>query len=217
MKNKKVLAVIGVLVLLIGFYGAYRVYAHFKRLSVAPSGQTQTTGTVTTAGAAGSLRDLIAKGVPQSCTFSTDRSQGTVYVDKGKVRGDLNTTVDGQSVKSHMIVMNNTNYIWSDDRKTGIKMSFDPNATPAATSGTPSTSTSGTFDASVNMNYKCSAWVVDASQFTLPADVNFSTFAVPSQSSQASPAGGSASSQCSYCDSLTGDSKAQCLAALKCK
>src|ERR1035437_9338850 len=107
--NKKVLAIVAILVVLVGGYGAYRVYKHFKRLA-APVVQTQTSGTSETPS---SLKDLLSKGIAQSCTFSSDASSGTVYVSSGKVRGDFGTTVDGNVTKSHMIVDGNTSYIWT--------------------------------------------------------------------------------------------------------
>jgi Tfp pilus assembly protein PilX len=218
--NKKIVTVIVVLlVLAIGAYGVYRVVKHFKRTSsptseteVQPSGSAETPS---------SLRDLIAKGISQSCTYSTDKSQGMIYLGDGKIRGDFNVTTvdaDGQSqtTSSHMIIMNNTNYLWTEASSTGIKMSFDQNATPAPiTSNTPTNS----FDANALNNYKCSPWVIDQSLFTLPAGVNFRSFNLPSPAAVGSgaPSTGTNSSQCSYCDSLSGDSKAQCLSALNCK
>ena len=205
--NKKVIIVVAVLILLL--VGGYFFMARRPALVVTP-GNTQEQATTPS-----SLRDLIAKGTSQSCTYSTDKSQGTIYLSGGKIRGDFNITAgeaNGQTTISHMIIMNNTNYLWTEGGKTGIKMSFDQNATPApVTANTPT----NTFDANALNNYKCSAWVADESLFTLPAGVQFMTFAAPAAG--ASPSTGSNSSQCSYCDSLTGDSKTQCLTALNCK
>lgn len=186
---------------------ALAVLAYFflvaKRPAVAPainpSGNTEEESSSPT-----SLKDLLSKGIAQSCTFKSEGSTGTIYMSGGKVRGDFDATVEGQTMKSHMILESNTSYIWSDGSKTGIKMSFDPDATtPSATTGTQS----GGFDASTQMNYKCGAWIPDASFFTLPAGVSFTSFDAPTTGTN---------SQCSYCDSLSGDSKSQCLTALKC-
>lgn len=162
---------------------------------------------------ASSLKDLIMKGIPQSCTFSGEGNEGSVFVSGKKVRGDFNTTTEGKMTTSHMIIDGNTSYMWMDDQKEGFKMSFDTsaeNATPA-----PGETTSGeSFDANANMDYKCSPWLEDSSKFALPSGVTFTSFAIPSAQPGAS---GSDSSQCSYCDSLTGDSQSQCLTALNCK
>lgn len=154
-----------------------------------------------------SLKDLISRGIAQSCTFSNDSTSGTVYVSSGKVREDFTATTDGKETKSHIIVDGNTSYMWTEGSKTGFKMTFDVNATPSAKT---STSQNGSFDASANINYKCGVWIVDSSLFALPTGVQFTSFG-------STPATGSNSSQCSYCDSLSGDSKTQCLSALKCK
>lgn len=202
--NKKAIIIAVVLILLL--IGGY--FLMKKRPAPSPVAQPTSQEKATSPS---SLKDLISKGIAQSCTFSNEGSTGTVYVSGGKVRGDFDTTVDGKVTKSHMIVDGNTSYIWSDGQTTGVKMTFDASATPSAT-GT--TSTAGSFDASANMNYKCGVWLADSSMFVLPVGVQFMSFGTPTG---ASPAAGSNSSQCSYCDSLTGDSKAQCLTALKCK
>lgn len=214
--NKKTLVTIGILVLIVvGAYGAYRVYKHFARLSATPSVQTAT-GT-SQPSALTSLKDLITKGVAQSCTYTTDKSDGMIYMSGGKVRGDINTMLGSVTTKAHMIIMNNNFYIWTDGMSTGFKMAYDMNATPVP-GATPSTvqSIQQSFDANTNMNYKCSTWVADEGKFTLPGGVTFASFKAPSQVAPSQGTSGS-SSQCSYCDSLSGDSKTQCLTALKCK
>lgn len=202
--NKKVWALAAILVVIAG------VWYYMKNKNVVNT-PTQNPAASAQPSTVGSLRDLISKGIAQSCTFSADRTNGSVYVAGKSVRGDFETAVDNAAVKSHMIVKDNTSYIWSDGKNVGIKMSFDPSATPGATSAT---SSSGSFDPGVNMNYKCSTWVTDNSKFDLPTGVTFSTFAMPS--SAAPGATGTSSSQCSYCNNLSGDDKTQCLTALKC-
>jgi hypothetical protein len=216
MKNKKALAVIAVLIVIVGLYGAYRVYAHFKRLSTTPAGQTQTTAT-TAPETLGSLKDLIANGGSQTCTYSTDQSQGTVYMSGGKVDADIDTTVGSVVEKAHMIIANDSFYLWMDGKTSGYKMAYNPNTTPAP-AGAKTNNASGMLDPNTQMNFKCSSWLTDDSKFALPSGVTFSAISLPQAAPAAvgSPAAGGANSQCSYCDSLTGDSKTQCLTALKC-
>ncbi len=195
--NKKVLIVIGaVLLLLVGGY----FYMNSRKTAVTPET------------AATNLKSLIAKGVAQSCTYTNEGMSASVYISGGKVREDFDVTVDDKVMKSHVIVMDNTIYSWSDGQTMGMKMSYDPNATapPEAVSSDSSES----FDANADMDYKCSAWVVDNSKFTLPSNVTFSAFTAPVVPAQDTSEGSSA--QCSYCESLTGDDKTQCLTALKC-
>lgn len=170
--NKKTLITIGILVLIVvGAYGAYRVYKHFKRLSTTPS--TQTTAATEQPSTLASLKDLISKGVSQSCTYTTDKSQGTIYMSGGKVRADVNTTVGSVATKAHMIMMDNTSYVWTDEMSTGFKVAYDINATPVP-GASPST-IQETIDANTSMNYKCGVWVADASKFALPGGVTFRT------------------------------------------
>jgi hypothetical protein len=199
--NKKVVLIALVLILLLA--GGYFI---MKGRSKTPS----TLGTSQEESASTSLKDLISKGIAQSCTYSTEGTSGKIYVNDGKVRGDFETTSEGNTTKSHMIIDGSSSYIWSDGSTDGIKMTFDASATP---SGSATTSPAGSFDAAANMNYKCGVWIADASMFTLPAGVKFMSFGTDTG---VAPGTGSGSSQCSYCDSLTGDSKAQCLTALKC-
>ena len=199
--NKKILVIVVAALLLLG--GGY-FFLNSRKSITLPGSQTS---------APSSLKDLITKGIPQSCTFSGEGESGSVFVSGKKVRGDFDTTVEGKVTKSHMIVDGNTSYLWTDDQKEGFKMTFDVSAVDA--SPEPGTATSGeSFDANANMNYKCSPWLEDSSKFALPSGVTFTSFAMPSAQPGAS---GSGSSQCSYCDSLTGDSKTQCLTALNCK
>lgn len=204
--NKKVIIAVVVVILLA--VAGYLVFAKKNSSSsTTPPAATEQPQT------ASSLRDLIAQGISQSCTYSTDKSHGMIYLADGKIRGDFNVTSVGsngqtQTSVSHMIIMENTNYLWTEGMKTGVKMAFDQNATPApVTSNTPTNS----FDANALNNYKCSPWVADESMFTLPAGVSFMTIASPVTS-----AGGN-SSLCSKCDSLSGNNKIQCMAALNCK
>lgn len=204
MKKKLVIAVIAVLILIIGVYGIYRVVKHFRRLATTPTAQTQETP----APALKSLSDLLGLNVAQKCTFD----QGVIYVANGKVRGDYSYSVNGATTNSHMIVSGTTSYIWNDGATTGYKMSFSPSATPASSSG--ATSPSG-FDASKPANYVCGGWVEDDTLFALPKGVKFTD--ISSMIPSGTPGTSGSSSQCSYCNTLTGNSKTQCLAALKCQ
>jgi len=216
--NKKALTTLVVLlVLVIGVYGIYRVYHHFQRLSTPAGMQTTTSsGSAQPATTLGSLKDLMAKGGSETCSYSTDKSQGTVYMSGGKVSSDINTTVGSVVEKAHMIIANNFFYLWMDGKTTGYKMAYNPNATPVP-AGEKTNNASGMIDPNTQMNFKCNSWSVDSTKFDLPAGVTFSAISLPSQgASTGSPAAGGANSLCSNCDSLSGTEKTQCLTALKC-
>lgn len=219
--NKKLIVIVVAILAVLG--GGYYVYSSQKAGVGAPGTQSGKSNAVS------SLKDLIAKNIAQTCTYSNSEgdveNSGTMFMAGGKVRGDFETKMkDGKTTKSHMIVDGNTSYIWSDDSNMGFKSTFDEKAgttTSSKDSGTPAET--GSFDASAGMDYKCSPWSADASKFALPKGVTFQSFGVPPTapekgSTEPGAAGEkSNSSQCSYCDSLTGDSLSQCKAALNCK
>ncbi|HET7099481.1 MAG TPA: hypothetical protein VFI61_04595 [Patescibacteria group bacterium] len=210
--NKKVIIAVVVL-LLLAVAGV--AYSKMKSGGAVPGGTTA--GGVTSGSK--SLKDLLTSGVAQKCTYSTTTdnmtSSGTTYISNGKVRGDFSSTVSGKTTASHMIVDGKTNYIWTDGTKTGFKTTVEDSTTTTNTSG----NTSGEFgDLNQKSDYKCSAWVVDSSYFTPPADVAFSDFSALMNPSAVPTSGQSGNStQCSYCNSLTGSDKTQCLSALNCK
>lgn len=209
-KNAVIVTVVVVLVVLVGGY-------FFMKKS--PSKLSTTSNTASQDSSPKSLKDLLMSGIAQKCTFSsttdTGSSDGTTYMASGKVRGDFSMTTDSKTTKSHMIVDGKTSYIWTDGSMTGFKTTIpDETSTPSSqTTNTTVNNSASSFDQKAD--YKCQAWSVDQSLFTLPAGVTFKDMnaLIPSMPPTT---GGSNSSQCSYCNNLTGDSKVQCLAALKC-
>ena len=131
-------------------------------------------------GGSKSLKDLLASGVAQKCTYTTTMdtgsTEGTTYISGGKIRGDFSTTVSGKTTQSHMISDSKTSYVWTEGEKTGFKTTISEADTSEANSNdTPSNysgSTTGA-DLSQKADYKCAAWVVDGSVFTPPATVKF--------------------------------------------
>lgn len=168
-----------------------------------------------------SLKDLFASGISQKCTFMNNEGEtntrGTVYAANGKSRADFSSVTSGQTVNSHMIVDGKTNYVWMDGQNKGIKSTFDPNQT----SENPETAdTSKDTDLNKEVDYACTPWIPDESLFKIPSDVEFtdmSALLIPSQSAGSQGSQGKNSSQCAACDSLTGDTKTQCLSALNCE
>ncbi|KKT77471.1 MAG: hypothetical protein UW73_C0019G0006 [Microgenomates group bacterium GW2011_GWB1_44_8] len=183
--NKNLLIGVGVLLLL--GVGGYL----FMNKKSSPATQTQTSGPT-------SLKDLIVANIPQKCTFP----EGTVYISGGKFRGDF-------APNSHMISDSKTSYVWTDDQKQGFKMTIDADAKAEA----QAESDNGGVDVNEKLDYKCGAWLPDASMFNLPSGVDFTDFSALT----APAASGSTSVQCAVCASLTGDDKTQCLAVLNCK
>jgi hypothetical protein len=125
-----------------------------------------------------------------------------VYVASGKMRGDFSTVVNGQTNVAHMLIADNTMYTWIDGTDTGYKMSVEATA---GDSGSQSQ-----MDLNQPVDYDCGSWSPDQSAFNVPAGINFMT-------AGSFGTGAPDAAQCSTCDQLSGDAKAQCKAALKCQ
>ncbi len=193
--NKGIIAaIIAVIVIGIGIYMAMN----------APGSAPQEQATATSSPA--TLRELAASGTPQKCTFtSANSTSGTMYVAGGKVRGDFSAQVNGSAIMGHMIVMDNTSYVWMDGMSQGFKNSFDASAT--------TTTGSQGVNPDERVSYSCSSWSTDPSLFALPASVTFSAISSTSVKAGAGAVGAS----CGQCDLIPdAASKAQCKAALHC-
>lgn len=118
----------------------------------------------------GSLKSLLALESPQKCTVTSQvensESTGEVMIANGMMRGTFTSTANGQTITSHMIVKDNTNYVWSDAMEQGIKMALDASTAPAGENQQG-------VDVDQEYTYKCESWTEDATAFELPADVNF--------------------------------------------
>ncbi len=179
-----------------------------------------------------SLRDLLASGAPQTCSFSSSAANGgasgQIYVSGGHMRGDFTATAgSGQTVTSHMITDGQTAKMWSSQMPQGIKMAF------SAVGGQGSQA--GGVNPDAKANYSCSPWSGDPSEFVPPAGITFTDMsammqgALPGGPSGATlpksstgpnynPPSGGASAQCAQCNIIPDASaKAQCLSALHCQ
>lgn len=164
-----------------------------------------------------SLKDLIAKGSNQECTFSDTQAKtsGTVYFGKGTMRGDFNSETNGNTYTSHMINTGTDVYIWTDGQPGGFKASMD--AVEQASAGFDMQA----IDLNKQADYACQPWAIDSSKFDVPKAVQFTDMSsmmkmispVPSNAAvQITPG----SNACAACNNLPADVKAQCLTALSC-
>lgn len=215
--NKTVLVSVAIVLLLAIGGGAFFVMSTRSKTSVNPNrmeGNVEVTTGATGTVEQKSLKDLLALGQSQQCTFSDPSGNaGTVYIANAKMRGDFNTTTDGKVVASHMIVDQPTAYVWMDGQTTGFKMSLDTVKQPQGKTGN--------VDIDKKVDYTCESWSMDPTLFTLPSTVAFSdmgSFSVPSGAMEVSgtPASSSNAEQCAACNSLPAASQAQCKQALNC-
>lgn len=155
-----------------------------------------------------SLREFSMSQTPQKCTFtSMQGSQGTVYVANARMRGDFSAQVNGSAVMGHMVVKDNTSYVWMDGMSAGFKNSFDAVAEPGS-------ATDQGIRPDERVSYSCEPWTPDEAMFALPTAVTFSAIS-DMQVKAGAGAMGASCSQCGLIPDAT--AKAQCLAALKCQ
>jgi hypothetical protein len=155
-KNLLVVVVVAVIVLAVGGFLAYT-----KFLKKSPGEMvSELTQPV-------SLKELIAKNIPQTCTYNIAGNNGTIYLSGGKMRGDFETKDESGTRKSHMIVDDKTTYIWVDGQTTGYKLVSEETQQSPVSAG---------IDFNQNYNYSCKPWVVNGVVFTPPAEINFMNF-----------------------------------------
>lgn len=205
----KNLVIIGIIVLVLLAGGAYLMMGK-KSATLSPGTSMQTAPTIapTSAGTTmKSIKDLLASGVAQKCTFSdstaTGSVTGTTYISSGKMRGDFDSTYQGKTTSTHMIIDGKAEYVWLDGQTSGFKIAYDIQNIKI----TPSQQQS--VDLNKSFNYTCSGWLVDGSQFTPPSNLKFTdygTMTIPS----------AGATNCSVCDSLSGMAQSQCKSALHC-
>ncbi len=103
-------------------------------------------------------------------TVATMTTNGTVYLDSGKVKADFAVSVAGQSINTSMIVRDGYSYTWTSNTPTkGFKTKI------ATSEGDGSASPKGTYtwDGSQIGDYSCESWTADASMFEVPKTVTF--------------------------------------------
>lgn len=169
-----------------------------------------------------SLRDLMSLSGNQQCTFSDKETGdlGAVYSSGGKVRGDFKSETNGKSTGSHMIQDGTNIYFWMDGEKSGYKASLDTVTKTGedVMEKYQSQSKSPAVDLKKQVDYSCSGWGGDAAKFAVPTNVEFTDYTkvMEEAGKMIEQSGISNQDACSACDSLTGETQAQCKAALKC-
>ncbi len=215
--NKQILIVLGAFIILIlvggGVYAAMHASTNMsvKKTPV----MTEAKPTVSTLKMTqGTLKSLLSIELPQKCTYSTDVKpssvSGTVYVAKGKMRGDFVEGAGENKVNGHMIVENGSSYVWTDMSNQGFKMAInqmEPSVSPANTA-------SQSPDLNQSVHYTCQGWTEDDSLLIPPANIIFSSFVMPSGAVTSPNAN---SSECSACNSVPeGPARTGCMMQLHC-
>lgn len=171
MKNKT-LPIVGIVVLVLIVIGGlvyWQTSAKKDRKTSSTSSSSSSEAT------SNSIQGISASGKAQKCTMkysgNNGSGTGTIYTDgQGQGRYIFNAeTTKGNSGEINQIVKDGTSYAWFESN--GKTMGFKTKVNTSATAST-SSSTSGP-DLNTKFDMQCQAWTVDATQFTIPSDVNF--------------------------------------------
>jgi flagellar basal body-associated protein FliL len=132
----------------------------------------------------GTLSDLMAKKTPVNCQVSFDQNGTTqtqsMYFDGSNVRSDIVLNVGGQQNTAHVVIKDGWEYMWYENALPGmaagqgtkINLSSLPK-NPQGQKAPAAAQDKGGIDTQKNMNFSCKPWTPDASQFVLPANVQF--------------------------------------------
>ncbi|MBI4098108.1 MAG: hypothetical protein HY426_03635 [Candidatus Levybacteria bacterium] len=221
MQNKQALiGIIAAAIILLGAGGVF-LYSQNKPASNQPSTATQVGETQEEeSGSMGSsLSELLALGKTQKCTFSysdeNGGTEGTVYINKGDMRGDMmiRTSADNKTMQMYMIRKGDDNYIWGGgfDAGTGLKMTL------SAEDFSTNEDSKKYLDASKKVDYDCSGWTPDSTVFVPPSNIKFQDLSGMMQGAlKTTDTTNSTGADCSVCNSLTGDAKNACMSSLGC-
>ncbi len=151
-------AIIGLVILAAVGGGVYVMTQN----SSAPA--TETSTETEESASAGTFADLMARVGSWTCdakaTHEGGMSEGTVFMDGGKLRGDFVATMAGQTVNTSFIALDGYMYTWTDMLPQGMKVKMEE---ASGTSGGQG------IDPSTPVEYSCSVWIADQSKFALPS------------------------------------------------
>lgn len=116
---------------------------------------------------------FVNQGGSYKCTvhqfISDTDTTGTMFVDKGLMRGMFETETQGVKVSSNILVREGFTYTWSSTMPQGIKMAVkkDEGGVDTSTSGANSWNVDDVGD------YECVAWDADQTTFVVPSNIVF--------------------------------------------
>lgn len=159
-------------------------------------------------GAIGSLSELMSRGKPAKCEYKMagdgfDQTS-TVYYDGKKMYMENTSMINGQEMKTKIIIAGGYQYMWSEDgTNQGIKMPVAADS-ETSTADIP-TGPESQVDFGANLQMDCDSWSGNDGVFTPPSNVTFMDLSELNKNFGA-PEG----SMCQSCASLAGDDKTQC-------
>lgn len=132
-----------------------------------------------------SLRDLIAKNIPQKCTWTSNQegseSTGTMVISGNKFKQEVTVKEDNTDLVINSI--SDGTYIYTWQEKAGkvssdmaIKMKLDSFEDPGTNTNSDNPTSVGTIDMDQEYQYNCSPVIVSDSDFQPPKDVEFADY-----------------------------------------
>lgn len=125
---------------------------------------------------------LAQQGGTYRCTVNqnvgTITTQGTVYLDKALIRGEMKADIgNGKLIDITFIMRDGTTYLWNSMTPgMGFKVKNDTHvqvgSTSAQLSGNIQASSPNAYLENIG-DYTCEAWAGDASKFTVPTNITF--------------------------------------------
>ncbi|MEN9342377.1 MAG: hypothetical protein RIQ54_633 [Candidatus Parcubacteria bacterium] len=163
-----------------------------------------------------SLKQLLEVTIPRVCTFNSTQSDaqssGTVFVSNGMLRGDFISTINNQTVTSHLIVKDATSYVWTDDLQQGVKISMEK-SNDANGDNAP-------INLNEKMTYDCQDWAREEKVFVLPETIEFQDFSTIMESLNNSAIDTKTSpttDACDSCNQVPENARQQCRKTLGCQ
>ncbi|MBP9716537.1 MAG: hypothetical protein KBD51_01195 [Candidatus Levybacteria bacterium] len=220
MQNKQaIIGIIAAVVILAGAVGVF-LYSQNKNDSE-PTATVATDESKETTSLESNLASILKSGKTQECTFtyadeSGNSTSGTAYIAGQNMRTEVTSSTNGKSSTIYVVRNEDENYIWGSDfpNNTGLKM------TMSIDEYVNNEDSKKYFDPNLNAEYDCSDWTADTTIFTPPTNIKFQDISAMMQGvmkgASNAPTGTAASSECSICNSLSGDAKTACMKQFSC-
>lgn len=215
-QNKQAIIGIAVAVLILFGAGGFFLYNKSKPAPAIPApkaaNEEQQNSNVS-----GNILEILKSGQTQQCSFTSSEentiTNGTFYISNQQFRADFDITRGTDKSSVSMIRKGNENYIWGSSfpNNTGLKMTL------SVDEFAEDEQTKDYFNTDEEVDYTCKPWVADTSKFNPPSNIKFTDFSGLIPTGVSTTGSSSASSQCSVCNSLTGDAKTACLSGLNCQ
>ena len=220
MQSKQaIIGIIAAVVILAGAVGVF-LYSQNKNDSE-PTATVATDESKETTSLESNLTSILKSGKTQQCTFtyadeSGNATNGEAFIAGEQMRTNVTSSTNGKSSTIYVIRNGDENYIWGSDfpNNTGL------NLTMSIDEYVNNEESKKYFDPNLNAEYDCSDWTADTTIFTPPTNIKFQDISAMMQGvmkgASNTPSGTAASSECSICNSLSGDAKTACMKQFTC-